>query len=227
MTTTSYNNDLFDITEESDAVIKSISDNNNNIDDDKTNANAIQELHQIVSYLREDFNVFMNELVDLRKIVYKNVQHLSERSIGDYAEIYFVVSKKFIRRNGIYIFMSDLMQSCVSQLTDNHVVKMIPSIKNHKGMNLISLLCLSSCNINYSLVASRLAEFFHIDDEVTIYVEKQENALKTFDICKNSFQVNFLKYIDEINECYFEINQFGNCVIQHNSMQLNVLNNKN
>ncbi len=186
---------------------------------------SINELLKMVSNLKVDYGSYITELQYLREIVYKQVQHVSEKAFGDYAEIAFTVSKKYIRRCGIYIFMSDLMAVCVKYLQDNDSIKMIPSLNTDNDIDsekyVITLLCVSSCDTNFSSLATDIANLFEIEEKVILFVEKQINVIERYENCRNAFEVEFGNYIEDTRPVYFEITNKGDCLIQYKHMELN------
>jgi len=181
----------------------------------------VGELLKLVNSFKRDYLGYMTELTSLRKVVYPTVEHLSDKAIGDYAEIAVLISKKFIRKTGIYIFMSDLMSICSKYLQEGERVHMIPSVKNHNGKYSVSILCISSCELNFSIIASEIHSKFQVEEKVLIYIDRQVNVVNTFPFCLKSFEVEFGEYIEDPNPSYFEVDNKGECIIQHKHMELN------
>lgn len=202
-----HSNELFNILEEDDNLI--------------TIEDPLKEFQDIVSQIKRDHESTMNELNDLRKQVYTNIEHLSDKAIGDYAEIGFAISQKYIRKCGIYIFMSDLMRSGSGHIPEGHLLKIIPSIKSYEGKYVITLLCISTCDVNFSKIASNIAYMFDIEEKVILFVKKQSDVIETYELCLESFEKDYAAFIEEPQtHIYFEGDDKGECVVKEEKMIL-------
>lgn len=215
-----YNNELYNILDEDDNLLSSISSN----DDDSTGKRDeyLSELQNIVKQVRKDFASTMSELLELRQVVYANVNHLSEKAIGDYAEIGFLLAKKYIRRRGVYIFMSDLMQACSDLIPQANHLRMVPSFKTADEHYIVTLLSTSTIDINFSKVCLRIAELYNIKEQIVLYVEHQSASCvqASYEKCLLSFENDYKEFVGDDVPIHYEVDSHGNCEIKTTRMEL-------
>lgn len=213
-----YNNELYNILEEDDNLITTTE-----VDDIKEqDDNHLTELQEIIGQVRRDFITTMNELSELRQVVYSNVHHLSEKAIGDYAEIGFILAKKHIRRYGVYIFMADLMQACCDLIPPNKYLRMVPAIKSADNHYVITLLCTSTTDINFSKVCTRIADVYTIKEQIILYVEHQssKSVQASYEKCVLSFENDYQEFTSDDVPMHYQIGNDGNCEIKTTRMSL-------
>lgn len=212
-----YNNELFNILEEDDNLIATIADEKNESQDVE-----LEELQDIIQQIRKDYISTICELSELRQVVYSNVHHLSEKAIGDYAEIGFILSKKYIRRYGMYIFMADLMQTCSELIPPNHFLRMVPAFKSAEGHYVVTLLCTSTIDINFSKVCMRIADMYCIKEQIILYVDHQSSkgVQTSFEQCLLSFENDYHDFTSDAVPIHYEIESNKSCEIKTSRMQL-------
>jgi len=213
-----YNNELFNIHEEDDDLLAEYND------DEQTNNDHLTELQDIVGQIRKDYVTTMTELNELRQVVYTNVYHLSEKAIGDYAEIGFNLSKKYIRRYGIYITMCDLMQTCQELIPNGEYMRMLPSFKSDDDNYVVTILCTSTVHINFSKICLRIADLFHIKEHVILYVEDQSSphVINSYQQCLTTFENEYHDFSGDTMPIHYEIGADGICEIKRCRMDLEV-----
>lgn len=205
-----HNNDLFNILEEDDNLI--------------TSEDPLKELQVIVSQIRRDHESTMQELSDLRKAVYTKIEHLSEKAIGDYAEISFAISQKYIKKCGVLIFMADLLRSSLGHIPEGHFLRMLPSIKTVEDRFVVTLLCTSTCDVNFSKITSNIAYMFDIEEKVLLIVKKQIDILDGFEFCLDSFEKDYAVFMEEPQtHIYFEADDACECIVKEEKMPIAVM----
>lgn len=212
-----YNNDLYNILEEDDDLLGG--DEEGGGDDVHLN-----ELTNIVGQIRKDYVTTMTELIELRQIVYNNVHHLSEKAIGDYAEIGFNVSNKFIRRYGVYIMMSDLMKACQDHIPFGEYLRMLPSFKVVDEHYVVTILCTTTVDINFSKICTKISEYLQSKDNIILFVEHQSSphVINSYQQCLSTFESEYQDFLGDLMPLHYEIGSNGDCEIKRYRMELEV-----
>lgn len=212
-----YNNDLYNILEEDDDLLGGGGEGEG---DDV----PLNELTDLVGQIRKDYVTTMTELIELRKIVYNNVHHLSEKAIGDYAEIGFNVSKKFIRRYGVYIMMCDLMKTCQDHIPIGEYLRMLPSFKAVDEHYVVTILCTATVDINFSKICTKISEYLQSKGHILLFVEHQSSphVITSYQQCLSTFESEYQDFLGDIMPLHYEIGSSGDCEIKRYRMELKV-----